>query len=83
MKTSHTKLVLARWADVEPNDVVWEDQHLYRVLSEAFDTAQSSTCGHYGPECNVWSVEQVGGDYYTRNELAHRPTDQVPVVVEE
>lgn len=75
------RLVLARWADVEPGDTVWADDALWRVTGEAFTNPDATE--HDRKRGNLsWPVEKVGGDYCDRNTLTARPEDQVPIVEE-
>lgn len=79
MKTRDVKLVLAYWADVEPNDVVWHENALYRITGESY---HSDATIYHDREYYTWPAEKRDDyDYYGTRELTYKLTDQVPVVV--
>lgn len=75
------RLVLARWADVEPNDIVWVDDALWRVTGYAFTDPDGAEYDRKRGNLS-WPAEKEGGDGYDQKALTARPEDRVPIVEE-
>lgn len=83
MKKINVNLVLATWADVEPGDVVWLEDELYRVVSEPYKDPNDLRWRSDDESPMTWDIEPVDANPYTdtTRKIYRRLHRHVPVVV--